>query len=347
MNTKKKTVWICVLVLVLGSLLAATDQVKANLLRYYQDVLNWMSSPAYLGMINDYDKITAKQDQLAEKNGFADLDKITEAEEKYAEDDAVIAANEKITELSKKLRAQNNKTNTGKITVTYNITKKKAFKEILTIVKESELLKFLADHVQSLLYLPVNLTISLEECKEENAFYDPDEKKIIICYEMVNYYKKYLEDSGEDIEKLVDLVMFDALHEFGHALIDIYDLPITGKEEDVADQIATWLILETIGENDTESIESALNAAYWFSTQFDKDNVAVEDLPFWDNHSLDPQRYHNIICWAYGYDPELTTEILGDNLDELLPEDRRGSCEYEYYKMSYSFTRFLDRYLKE
>ena len=29
-------------------------------------------------------------------------------------------------------------------------------------------------------------------------------------------------------------------HELGHALIDAWDLPITGREEDAADQLPTW-----------------------------------------------------------------------------------------------------------
>lgn len=37
--------------------------------------------------------------------------------------------------------------------------------------------------------------------------------------------------------------MFFMLHEVGHALIASYDLPITGSEEDAADQFAAWWLI--------------------------------------------------------------------------------------------------------
>ncbi len=170
MNTPKKLFCIIVTLVAMTSFLTAANQTKTNLIRYYQDLCTWMQGEAYQRVINDYDKITAKQDLIAERYGFVDLEKVTEAEEKYAQDPEVVAVLEKYTQLSKHLRVKNNTANTAKITVNYQPTKNKSFKKILTLVKESELLKFLAEHVQSFFFLPKNLTISLEECKEENAY---------------------------------------------------------------------------------------------------------------------------------------------------------------------------------
>ena len=103
---------------------------------------------------------------------------------------------------------------------------------------------------------------------------------------------------------------FYTLHEVGHALIDILALPITGREEDVADQMATFLL---IGGKEG----MILDAAESFYT--DLSTIQVADLPFEDVHSLDPQRFFNILCWTYGSDTK-NYQYLVD--DQLLPTDR-------------------------
>ena len=37
------------------------------------------------------------------------------------------------------------------------------------------------------------------------------------------------------------------MHEMGHALIDLYDLPVLGKEEDAADSVATVFLTRAVG----------------------------------------------------------------------------------------------------
>lgn len=330
-----------------GVSLRAEDDVRTNLIRYYRQVEQWMRSPDYGAVMNNFDKVFEKTSAIAQRCGFEDYGVLSGTETEYEEDEAVLAAYEKMMAVARARRDQENADNKGKVSLHFSAPSNKKFKAIMNRLQESKLLSALADHINTFFYFPEDITISMEECQEENAFYDPEQKKIIICYEMLHYYQKYLAKESDTDGMLEDLTTFDLLHEFGHALIDIYDLPVTGKEEDVADQLATWFILETLDDENSAGLKSVFSAAYWFGYEFDKEEVAVEDMLFWDSHSLDQQRFYNMLCWAYGYQPEIMVEVLGGDLDDVLPEDRRESCEGEYGRMNLSFVRLLYRFMKE
>ena len=219
--------------------------------------------------------------------------------------------------------------------------------EMAALVRDSQLFEFLAEHINGFFKLPEDLTIVIRTCDEANAFYDPETRELIMCSELFDYLyeqAKGMEEENAD-QLFLDVMFFTTLHEFGHALIDVYNLPITGREEDVADQISTWFSLETIGENEEECISSPLNAAYFFAVEYDEAAEGDSELAFWDSHSLDPQRFYNIICWVDGYDPELTEKILEDNIHNVLPEEREVYCAEEYGKMRQAFAHLLNPHL--
>lgn len=111
-------------------------------------------------------------------------------------------------------------------------------------------------------------------------------------------------------------------HELGHAIIDVMDLPILGQEEDAADTISVLLIDSF---NDEENAQAILqDAAYGF---LDEDAAAQDEVPWWDVHGPDLQRYYNMVCQFYGGDPDVRQD-LADELE--LPEDRADSCEEEF-----------------
>ena len=67
--------------------------------------------------------------------------------------------------------------------------------------------------------------------------------------------------SREEIVQLVVLanLEFTLLHEIGHALIDHFELPVFGREEDAADQIATTtMILRNNADVDAYAIDRLL-----------------------------------------------------------------------------------------
>lgn len=237
--------------------------------------------------------------------------------------------------------AQRNKQ--GRFKVVYSSIKNDEHKELKYIVEKSNAFTTLAGGLNEFLVLPVDITVSVQECGDANAYYAPDSHKIVMCYELINSFVKDLSAIEKDQEQLytdaVFAAMFVFFHETGHALIDVLELPSTGKEEDAVDQLATLIL--TLAGNEGEEI--ALAAAKQFALAADK-QTNIEGLAFWDEHSLDPQRFYNIVCLLYGSNPDKYTSLVKA---VELPEDRAGRCPAEYTKVANSWMTLLAPYVRE
>lgn len=114
-------------------------------------------------------------------------------------------------------------------------------------------------------------------------------------------------------------------HELGHALIDVAQAPVLGREEDAADALSTLLIHE-IWEPESATGMLRATAAAWLWSDAEAAEEGLEPA-YWDVHSLDLQRYYTQVCLFYGADPEARAE-LAQELE--LPEERAEGCEAEY-----------------
>ncbi len=114
-------------------------------------------------------------------------------------------------------------------------------------------------------------------------------------------------------------------HELGHALVDILQLPVLGREEDAADTLSALLI------HDIWQEDAAANMVYHTAGAFLAYAAEAEaggyPLPYWDEHSLDMQRYYNLICLFYGANPD-EREAMAVELE--LPADRAERCPDEF-----------------
>ena len=128
------------------------------------------------------------------------------------------------------------------------------FQAIEKRYREKKLLENIFTSLSEFIKLPSDLTAEYGECEEENAFYDPETKKITVCYEIIDWIEKLNKDEEEKEEITKNILTFFILHEIGHALIHLYELPTTGREEDVADQLATFFLL---GTNDIGALDAA------------------------------------------------------------------------------------------
>lgn len=198
-----------------------------------------------------------------------------------------------------------------------------------------QLLESIFSSLSEFIELPKELTAEYAECGEENAFYDPETQKITLCYEIIEWVESISRESENPDEVAQNILTFFSLHEIGHALIDLYELPITGREEDVADQLATFFLL---GSNDNSALDTA------DSFYSDLSGLEANELPFADEHSLDHQRYYNILCWVYGSDTESYEYLVSE---KFIPEERAQICESEYIIFNNSFLTILEPFIKE
>lgn len=186
------------------------------------------------------------------------------------------------------------------------------------------------------LRLPAEVSIQVTSCGKPNAQYVAARRQVTLCTELIerfiSLFRPFAKSSQELGEAVGGATIFVTLHELGHALIHVLDLPVAGREEDAADQIATWFLLQS-GE---QGERAALNASAWF--RLEGVQMDVRRLPYWDEHSLNLQRFYNITCWIYGKSPSRYGWVVERG---LLPQGRAERCPGEYEKMARSYMNLL------
>ena len=137
-------------------------------------------------------------------------------------------------------------------------------------MKERRALEQLQEFV-SPFRLPRTLEVSLAGCDgEADAFYGDD--AITICYEYIDELWKNMpaETTAAGVAPIDTVIgpLFDtSLHEFGHALFDMFNLPVLGREEDAADQVSAYLTLH-LGKAEARRV--IMGTAYAFKTEAER-----------------------------------------------------------------------------
>ena len=192
------------------------------------------------------------------------------------------------------------------------------------------------------LALPYDVYLTMDECGESNALYYPDHKKMVICYEFVTFLKDRLDphyDTDAELSQSVyGFITWIMLHELGHALVDVYDLPITGNEEDAVDQFATIIALEYIPPGQAGNVLYSTLLAW----SLGGNDVFPTEGQLAGPHSLASQRFYNIACWMYGSDVHAYSGLVDRG---ILPEERASRCQSEYERMSESWYRLVSPFL--
>jgi hypothetical protein len=193
--------------------------------------------------------------------------------------------------------------------------------------------------------LPVDMKIHIV-----NGFvgpsYDPSTKTITLSYGFVNYvgeqltknFPELLKNQNELGRELAAVDGFILLHEFGHALIDVFGLPILGKEEDAADSVATVFLTQNV----KGGTEYAFDAAKFFHTLSARQRK-LAPAAYFDEHSLDEQRAYAIVCWIAGSSESDFNHVrkLG-----LLSDARLQSCPSEYQQKVRSWDTLLEPHVR-
>lgn len=180
---------------------------------------------------------------------------------------------------------------------------------------------------------------------EDGPLFDSESHSILFPYTFINEVESRFtaadyENTGRSIhDATIDAVMHTLFHELAHALIFMHELPIVGKEEDAADGLASILLIAFFNNGQ----EIAISAADLFDLESTDIEIFEED-DFWDEHSLDIQRYYSTLCHVYGSDPEQYAHIAQDT---AFSEERAELCIEEYESLSQSWFALLAPYIKK
>ncbi len=210
----------------------------------------------------------------------------------------------------------------------------------------------LMDVIQSMnnrIALPQNLPVTRKDCQAKDAYYNFVNKDITLCNELLDDIRQYGISSGiatQDSSHTYAAAVFGYLifsHELGHALINLYELPVLGKQEDAADAFSVVLLMEEAGKTQAQREEIAkfqIEAAMYMY-------YLTQGTKFTDVHSMNNVRLANLTCWAAGAQPSILQKdqtIL--NFASNLFNNQIRNCVGEYQQQKESVYKLLAAYLK-
>jgi len=157
--------------------------------------------------------------------------------------------------------------------------------------------------------------------------------------DLILTHTNYYETGEEALAAILNTTEFVLYHEVGHALVDVLDIPVLGKQEDAVDGFAA--VLSTIWELDEIALSTAdiLEATAMLGS-----GSEITDAEFWDSHSLNEQRMFAIFCLIYGSDPQEHTTLLSD---VGMPAEQHDRCTIDFQYTYRSWSRMLQGYLRE
>ena len=200
-----------------------------------------------------------------------------------------------------------------------------------TVDENEQAIAALVADLNNKVALPFDIFVSWSDCEEPDAYYESETRKVVICYQLIEEYNDLfatnVKNKPKRDEAVRGAIAGTFFHELGHALIDVLELPITGKEEDAADQLSTIVLM-----NRTESGEQmALDRALSFRLYADFSDR--ENKIYWSEHSLDEQRFYDTICMIYGHNPRKYEYLIANG---TLPEERAVNCKEDFNRIDRS-----------
>jgi hypothetical protein len=200
-----------------------------------------------------------------------------------------------------------------------------------------EIQKFLAP-----LRLPRQIKIQVDGCGAQTRAYVSG-AAVTVCYELIDEIEKVaagITDPSLRQTVVVGTFAQAVLHELAYAVFDVLQVPVWGREDDAADRLAAFVLLQFAGEVTHATI---VGTAEFFLLS----RKTWSGSTFADTTSPEAQRFYNFLCIAYG----------GDNLDfggwteapkgqdPLLPDARAKQCGREYEQVRNAFNLRIMPYI--
>jgi hypothetical protein len=183
----------------------------------------------------------------------------------------------------------------------------------LVELKNPELVGQLVSTLISLGRLRVPVTV--EQCDDVKAQYDTRSNRILICYEFIANANRLAGKPKSEWYTLdkdaATMLIFTALHEISHALVDVLRLRPGGNEEDLADQFA-FLMMTNV--KDAEMMQRLIAVPAAFFHEHGKEVAREGGHAKGDVHSSSASRAFEAMCMLYGRqrDPTLGRALGAD-----------------------------------
>ena len=238
-----------------------------------------------------------------------------------------------------------------------NDTNKSAY----TALQSRHILEVYAQFL-SPLRLPHPLTLVALNCQpdfhSDSPFYSSADRALHFCYE---WYNDVLQaaptaTTTQGVTRanvITGMWAGTLLHETGHAMFDMLDVPVFGREEDAADEVAAFIALQFNKDVQRTIIKGF--AYFWqMAAQNGEDPPTVDDpnppqdviqrcfsdplCAYSDVHGTASQRLYNTLCLGYGGDPDAFKDFVQMG---WLPQTRAADCDREYHQLEFAFAKTI------
>jgi hypothetical protein len=233
-------------------------------------------------------------------------------------------------------------TQSQRILIQYETPSNPAHQPLYNLVKERRVLEKLQE-IFSPFRLPMDLMFKTVGCDgRANAWYQ--RPSITLCYEYLDEISKNTpkETTPAGItpdDAVVGQFFYVVAHEFGHAVFDLLSVPSFGNAEDTADQFSTYLMLH-FGKDEARRLISG--AAYSYRDALQNSTVILPLQAFSDVHGVPAQRFFNLLCVAYGADPQIFADAV-----QYLPKQRAADCQREYNQVGFAFQQLVQPHIDQ
>jgi hypothetical protein len=188
--------------------------------------------------------------------------------------------------------------------------------------------------------LPRELTLEVQGCDGRvDAYYGDD--VATLCYEYVELIHQHSPKVGTPeglarADAIFGAIVDTVLHEVGHAIFDMLDIPVLGREEDAADFFSAYMILLFPPDDAHRLIQGVV---FMLASEARADlEEPLRLKAFSREHGLPAQRYYNWLCIAYGSNPQFFGNFA---LQGKLPQERADDCDDEYEMLQRSFRKLI------
>jgi hypothetical protein len=229
------------------------------------------------------------------------------------------------------------------IRITYEPPKNPEHQMLYDMLKEHQVLEMM-QHMLSPFRFPVEVNIRTMGCDGLADFwfsYDDSVPTVHMCYELL---QRVIKTKPEEVTPVLKITPHDAvvgqflfwgLHEMGHAVFHIFEVPLFGREEDAADQFSVYMLLQFGKDQAHRWVEGAAYAQHQFVMDYKENPEVQKRLEYFSGiHGTPEQRFYNGLCLAYGADPMLFADVAEVG---FLPKMRADHCAHEYQTFDYAF----------
>jgi hypothetical protein len=184
--------------------------------------------------------------------------------------------------------------------------------------------------------LRFSVLVRTKDCNgESNAWYNDEDHIVTVCYEYVQDVVDHApEETTPDGVSREDAILGPVhevfVHEFAHMLFDQYKVPLLGPEEDAADALAAYSIMQ-FGTRFAHAAIRGLAYMYERKAQAQQETFEWEDLA--EEHPLAQARFYTLLCFAYGGDPKTFAHVVDKG---YLPKWRAKDCDGDYQRIKYA-----------